>query len=251
MKDLEGGRKEPEIINLDDLKQILPKAPWKKARELEERKVAEFITMEDIYNKALAYKNPRDQCLFILAYVTAGRIQEIVQYQKRWWGKKYVRLVKNGKARNTYIADYKKIHKAETIKPSIKKEDFTIERKEGKEILVIRLRNLKNRKRERATKLIPLPLNKEINKKFFQIIDTYLQGIFDEDELFPFSARRGEQIIAKVGMNPHFLRKCRLTHLAKYYNFTDQKLELYAGWTDSRPSKEYIKLRWEDLIKDL
>jgi hypothetical protein len=69
--------------------------------------------------------------------------------------------------------------------------------------------------------------------------------------MFQISKRRGQQIISKSGWHPHFLRKLRLTHLAKYYNFSDQKLKMFAGWSDSRPSKHYIKLSWEDLARSM
>ena len=133
----------------------------------------------------------------------------------------------------------------------MRKSDITLEKKDGRDILVLKIRNLKNKQRHQNVKLIPFPLDNEMNQKFYQVIYFYLELLNDEEELFPIGERRAEQIIAQCGFNPHFLRSCRLTHLTKYNNFTDQKLKAFAGWTDSRPAKHYIKIRWEDLVDSM
>ena len=131
------------------------------------------------------------------------------------------------------------------------KEDLTVENFKGNKMLVIRLRNLKNKRVRENIKFIPLPLTNEDHTKMNDIIQQYLYTLEPEEELFPFAERRGEQIINKAGFNPHFLRSCRLTHLVKYHNFSDQKLKVFAGWSDSRPSREYIRIGHADIAESM
>ena len=134
-------------------------------------------------------------------------------------------------------------------KQGLGSEGFNTEIIGGKEYLRIIIRNLKNRKEH--TKIIPIPLDIPIEKKFAEILNIQWEICELDKPLFEIGKRRAQQIISKSGWHAHFLRKLRLTHLAKYYNFSDQKLKLFAGWSDSRPSKAYIKLSWEDLAKSM
>ena len=240
---------ELEIINLDLLDNV-KKSPWKQARALDDTKAAQFLGIKDIYSKISTYNNPRDKALYACAYITAARIEELVRHTKIKWGKKRVILVRDGKSKTAYVTDYKK-KKVLNIKPSIKKSDFILEYRNGRKVWLIRMRNLKNKQAGENIKLIPLPLDDEINQMFFKIINDYITVLAPDEELFPLTKRRAEQIISKAGSNPHFLRKVRLTHLVKYYNFSDQKLKTFAGWTDSRPAKHYIKIGWEDLVNSM
>jgi len=244
---------ELKIVNFDVLEEQRkhnPGAPWKKARTLQEQRAAEFITAQDIYNKLSHFNNIRDKCLYVLMYITACRVGEIVR--RRVWkiGKKMVRIVKKGKVKNALIQDFTK-KKLVKIEYSITKDDLTIQELGAKKILVVRLRNLKNKQKGGNTKLIPLPLTTPLNLEFFKIIQQYTRILDEGEELFPIGERRAEQIINKAGFNPHFLRSCRLTHLVKYNNFSDQKLKVFAGWSDSRPSKHYIKIGWEDMANSM
>ena len=244
---------EIEIVNLDKIvfnRRHNPKAPWKQARQLEDSKAAEFMTLEQVYDKINCFDNPRDKALFAILYLCAARAEEIVQNTPIVYGKKRVILIKNHKSSKKWIADYKK-RKMLPKRPSIKKEDIAVENIGGKDVLTFRIRNLKNKRPKENTKIIPLTLRDEMNLKFKRIVDSYLAGLNYEDELFPISKKRAEQIIAKAGFNPHFLRKLRLTHLVRYYNFSDQKLKVFAGWSDSRPSKEYIKIGLKDLVDSM
>jgi integrase len=249
---------ELEIINLDQ--QILkrkesPKPPWRNARELNEKATAEFLTIEDIYNSMKKIKGnnvQRDRCLFAILYITAGRIGEIVRNERIRWGKKKVKVIYKGKLEKEpkIITDYT-IKKVIRKEKSIKKSDITMEEINGRKILKIRMRNLKNKQSGSNVKIIPLPLDSEINIKFYDVIRYYINPLYPNEELFPIGKRRAEEIVKQTGFNPHFLRSCRLTHLAKYNNFSDQKLKAFAGWSDSRPAKHYIKIRWEDLVDSM
>ncbi len=245
--------KELEIVNLDDIKRKRlesPGHPWKRARQLEKNQTAKFITIEDIYNRMNKMDNIRDKCLFVITYITAGRVSEIVRRDVIKFRKKEVRLVNRGKVKRAKIIDYS-TRTRKRIEPSIKRSDLTLQKKDGKETVVIRMRNLKNKRKGEQMKLIPLPLNSEINKKFFEVIKQYVQMLEEDEELFPIGSRRAEDILNKAGFNPHFLRSVRLTHLVKYHNFSDQKLKAFSGWSDSRPAAHYIRIGWEDLVNSM
>jgi len=247
--------KEPvplERIDLD-LRQLRPKnEPWKRARELDSRKTAEFIEPDKVYELLNNLKNPRDKALFCLLYLTASRIEEVVRYRKRLWCKKKVLLIKSGRMpKKAWIQDYKKQKGNFALEPGITKRDIKVIEKENRKIAIVRLRNLKNKQKDENTKIIPITLDNEINNMFFKHIQDYIYTLEDYEELFPFQNRNAEIIISAVGWNPHFIRKVRLTHLVRLYNFSDQELRIYAGWTDTRPSKYYVKLKWEDLLKKL
>lgn len=244
------GETDPELINLDERELLPKKAPWKRARLLDDKKQAEHITAERIFELINKFDNSRDKCLFALAYLTAGRIGELVQTRKIKWGKKSVILVKNGKSKKTNIQDWKN-KKIGGLNLGMKKEDVSIGEMNGRKYMRINLRNLKNKQKGFSTKEIPIPLDDEGYKAFADIIFQYLQGLEDGEELFPIGKSRAQKIISKVDMNPHFLRKIRLTHLVQYHNFSDQKLKLYAGWSDSRPSKHYIKIGTKDLLDSM
>ncbi|HDK42507.1 MAG TPA: site-specific integrase [Candidatus Pacearchaeota archaeon] len=245
--------RELEIVNLDELKikrRESPGHPWKIARRLEKEQAAKFLSIEDIYNRIKKMNNIRDKCLLVMLYITAGRISEIVRRDVVKFRKKEVRLVNKGKVKRAKIIDYS-TKERKRIEPSIKRRDLSLQTKDDKKTVVIRMRNLKNKRKGEQVKLIPLPLNSEINKKFFAIIKQYVQILDEDEELFPIGIRRAENIILKAGFNPHFLRSVRLTHLVKYHNFSDQKLKAFSGWSDSRPAAHYIRIGWEDLVSSM
>ena len=246
----EEGLEELEFVDLD-ARRDMPGKAWSLARKLEMEKAAEFITPEQVYIKAMEINNPRDRALFTMAYVCAARIEELVRYKKIRWGHKRARVRKNGKERITNIQDYTK-KKEYPLESGTTLNDVSSSEINGKKVIVFRLRNLKNKNRAEKTKLLPFPISSETDKKLWDIIRIYLKSMpTKEMELFPIGKRQAEKIINQTGFNPHFLRKLRLTHLAKHYNFTDQMLKVFAGWSDSRPSKYYIKLGYEDVANQM
>jgi len=67
--------------------------------------------------------------------------------------------------------------------------------------------------------------------------------------LFPLHrATIWRQLKKLTQINPHGYRKIRLTHLVTEFGFTDQQLVKFAGWSDSRPAKAYVKLNLEDIV---
>lgn len=246
-----------ERIDLDELELKELGESWKHARKLEYEKTAQFIKPEEVYELALKFDNPRDRALFAILYLTAARIEEVVRYQKIKWGKKKVLFVKQGqKPKKKWVQNYNDMKKMGFLEPGLQVKDLHIEvqKETGRKIAVFKLRNLKNKQKQEKVKLIPVTLDNNIHVKFWNLIVQYLQT-FDKDEdwkeLFPFKKGNAERIINQIGWNPHFIRKVRLTHLVKYHGFIEQELRIFAGWTDTRPSKHYVKLNWEALIKKL
>jgi len=236
-----------EYINLEEDR--IKKQPWSKARALELKKTAEFITPDEMYKLAMGFENYRDRALFAILYLTAARIEEVVRYKRIKWGKKKALVKRTRKnAKLSYVQDYKKKKESE-IEWSIKKQDMVEDVVSGRHCIVFRLRNLKNYNNK--IKIIPIPLDNEINKKFLLLIETYVQIKEEWEELFPFQKRNGERIINLINWNPHYIRKVRLTHLVRYNKFNEEHLKVFAGWTDGRPAKHYIRLGWRDLMKNL
>lgn len=249
----DNNEKELELINLDrivDERLRNPKPPWKHARRLEKEKAAEFITVEDIYTRINKIENLRNRVLCIILYLCAARCEEVVRYTPIKYGKKRVRLVNKGKTKNKDYVDYSK-KKFFPTKRSLSKNDISIMEEDGRKIMLFKLRNLKTKQRNKMTKLIPVPLDNQNNKNFIKPIVQYLSLLSEEEELFPFTLRRAEQITNEIGFNTHFFRKLRLTHLVKYHNFSDQKLVFFSGWSDSRPARNYIKIGWKDLVSSM
>ena len=189
--------------------------PWSKLLLLKEEKIPE---LKEIIEIAQGIDNPRNQALFILAYLTAGRIREIVP----------------------------KLDKQNNYRSSIKKSDLKIVQEKGRDVLIINLRNEKNRNRKR--KEIPVPLDIKENVIFWNLIIDYINSLTNDEELFPISYQNAYGIISKLGFNPHWIRHIRLTHLVTVYGYKEHQLIRYAGWTDSRPGKNYIEMDWTDLL---
>jgi integrase len=53
------------------------------------------------------------------------------------------------------------------------------------------------------------------------------------------------------GVAPHYFRHCRLTHMVTEFDFNDQELVKYAGWSDSTPAKWYMSLKVTDLQRKM
>ena len=60
------------------------------------------------------------------------------------------------------------------------------------------------------------------------------------------NAATGETEEQLFGINPHYLRHCRLTHMVQLYNYSIPQLIEFAGWSNSAPAMRYIHLDWRD-----
>lgn len=235
--------KEPEVINLDT--HIINPA-WRRQRERQGKHLPLPVEMVDL---AMKFDNIRNRALFILAYLTAGRISELVRYRKVKYGMKEVIIIRNGKAKKQRIQDWRKRKIDALWSSSITRQQIAFTKKDDRPVLLIRMRNLKSRKRHE--KDIPIPLDSQENIAFYNMLKEFLNKLDLEDELFPFSYQNAHKIIKKTGFNCHSLRHIRLTHLSTLYDFNEQLLRIYAGWTDSRPSYRYVEANWGDILKKL
>lgn len=183
--------------------------PWSRMKTIQEKTT--LPTMEDIKRIATNIEDLRLRTLFVMGYLTGGRISELVS-------------------------------------GAVKRSDLSIEEKNGRTILLIRMPNRKHRKKH--FKDIPIPFDKE--ESFIRLIGDYVNSLEPEGALFPFGRSRAEQMLFKeLNINPHWLRHVRASHLVIYYDFNEQLLTLYMGWSNSLPAKYYMELKWSDILQKL
>lgn len=111
------------------------------------------------------------------------------------------------------------------------------------EYLLVKIPTLKNRRE--AYRIIPMPLK----NKYTRLIRRYLEEC-EEDVLWGFSRQYALKLLKKLGgedVFPHLFRHTRLTQLVEYGDMNEFELTAYAGWTDPRPAKDYIHLKWRPL----
>jgi site-specific recombinase XerD len=169
----------------------------------------------------LEFYGRRDRTLFSLLYLTGARIGEVVK--------------------------------------RLRKKDFETIKLKSSQFLVVDIFTEKNRKH--PTRRVPINIERE--KDLVKYVLEYLELLKDEDVLFSFTIQRAWQIVSKILIKykkvsknkflnaNHFLRHCRLTHLVVNYDFSDQDLVKYCGWTNSLPSTTYAHLRYKDLARKM
>lgn len=117
--------------------------------------------------------------------------------------------------------------------------------KKGRAILRIHSVTLKNKTDHE--RFIPIYIEEE--PWLADPLIEYKKGI--TGRLFPIHrATIWRWCVKNFGINPHGFRKIRLTHLVTEFNFSDQQLTKFAGWTDSRPAKAYVRLNIEDIVPE-
>lgn len=244
------GKKEREVIDLDDERIRVKGNSWKTHRTIKQGDLLRTTPPERVLEIAnTKLHNLRDRVLFLVLYICAARVEEVVNYRYISWGSKEVWVTSmKSKAKIQKRQDYKK-KKVGELEPGICKMNIAEEIFNEKKVIVFSIRNLKNKKEHR--KRIPFVLNKPVYVEMWKIIKTYLTGLYDEQPLFEIGKRRAEAILKPTGWNPHSLRALRLTHLVRFHNFADQKLRVFSGWTDTRPAREYIKMGWEELVESM
>jgi len=184
---------------------------WSKQSFLKEERIP---TIPEVIEIASGIEKDRDRALFVLAYLTAGRIREIVRNKE---------------------------------KPSIRKNDLEIKDVKGRKILLINMRNQKNKEKKR--KELPVPLDIKENAIFWNLLIPHLNTLSNEEELFPITYQTAYYILDRIsGWNCHWFRHIRLTHLVVEYDYGAFQLMMYAGWSDLRPAKNYLEMRWTDLL---
>ena len=193
------------------------------------------------------------RALFVLYYLTACRCSEIIKtssLKKRKRVKRgmafypnddeyYDKITTNNLGEKTYYWTIKEEFEG------IKLEDVKFETINGKEALLIRTLNRKNK--GRTTKRQPIPISLE--EPLVNHLMAYINTLQVEECLFPFGTKRATQIINEVfDFNIHFIRHIRATHLITLYDFNEQALIDFMGWTDARPAKHYMELSKKDLF---
>ena len=181
---------------------------WRVQREL--LKENPIPTIDQLIDACEQSQDIRTRALFIIIYLTAARITEVVR--------------------------------------ELKKKDIERQTKNGMDIILFKIPNRKNP--NKSYKEIPVVI--ENNKRFIEMIKEHTDNLNDEDIIFDISQQRaGVLLLKEFGVNPHYLRHVRLTHLVTVYDFNDQDLVNYAGWTDSQPTTTYVSLRYSDYLKKL
>ena len=127
----------------------------------------------------------------------------------------------------------------------LKKKDIELKYKNNRAVMLISMPNRKHRTRH--FKDIPIPLDKE--GVLVQFLNEYLKTKYMNDILFNFGKIRAYQLIrGATGFNNHWIRHLRLTHLILNHDFNEQLLVKFAGWTNSLPAKQYMEIRWGDIL---
>jgi len=209
------------------------KKSWYRQEELKERfHESEVPSISEINNMLndiqYGIVNPerdtlRARALIAMYYLTAGRLTELVR--------------KKGFDQQPIDKEFMGVCKQDIVKDEI----------DGLPVMYLRIENRKHKKRKTKRQPIPIALEEPLVKH----IEAYLDIIkIPNLPLFRFSSKRATQIINDTtGFNPHFWRHIRATHLITLYDFNEQALIEYMGWTDARPAKAYMELSKKDLFR--
>lgn len=142
---------------------------------------------------------------------------------------------------------------------------------ENLEIFVVNIKTLKSR--IYPMRIIPIAPIKT-DKPFYDIFHKFLSNneYADDDYIFPFQTRfiinkkfkkvkiknllqldpiNKEWIRQDFNLHPHYLRHCRLSHLASVFDYNEIDLMRFAGWASIKPCVFYVKLSYKDLLKKM
>jgi len=195
----------------------------------------EVPSKDEIRRKIEGEPDLMKRAFFALTYLTAGRINEVVPCKKR-------------RRRETIKTSFSKHTRkwTENINyEGVKKGDISFDEIDGRRVMVVTMRNEKNRRREWKR----LPVVVEDNTVLVGFITDYISDLEDGDTLFDFSSVTGWKYIKEsLGFNPHYLRHVRLTHLVQLYNYDHILLMKFAGWSNTKQADRYLELSWKDLV---
>ena len=178
--------------------------PWGLQESLKKKRIP---TEGDIKVIVANISDIRTKALFIMLYLTAGRITEVCG--------------------------------------ELRKKDIELKYKRNRAVMLISMPNRKHRTRH--FKDIPVPLDKE--GVLIKFLNEYLKTKYMDEILFKFGKIRAYQLIrGATGFNNHWIRHLRLTHLILNHDFNEQLLVKFAGWTNSLPAKQYMEIRWGDIL---
>lgn len=224
--------------------------PWSTQKLLKKKEIPERGQIISIAN---SIPHLRNRALFIISYLTGGRISEIVKepYSRQIKYAKEIIIDSAGNKKEIIARNSQKspiqaeIQRKELGYKGLRRDNITWSFRDGRRILIISMPNRKNKKQKR--KRIPIPYDKE--KELLDLLMQYLEPLGSEELLFPFSKSKAEKIIKDAtGMNPHFLRDIRATRLVLDHNFNEYKLQRYMGWSDGRPAARYVLLNENSIL---
>lgn len=220
--------------------------PWTRQKELQKKYAYEEVPDLDELNSIIEdiklgkidviRQTKRARALFAMYYLTACRLSEIIKVSKLWKSK-YKRVG----------SKYKLVERAAVPHDysGILKRDIKFETDHGKPCMNVRTENRKHG--DRKTKKQPIPI--ELEMSIVKFVKDYIKHLNPNDVLFNFGVKRATQIITETtGFNIHFIRHIRATHLVTKYDFNEQALIKFMGWTDARPAKHYMELTSSDVF---
>jgi len=193
---------------------------------------------EELAQRICAVKDGRERAFLAATYLTAGRINEVVQCRSRL--KQHTVMNGEGELELEEFYDY-------TRTPGIRPNDIEWKVHDGKEVMVITLLNQKNR----VHRTKELPIMVALERQLVEAVRVIADAQKDKDApMFPFSYVTGWKIARRcLDMHPHFLRHCRLTHLSNPpYRYDHVRLMKFAGWTSTQQADRYIHTRWSDFV---
>lgn len=165
----------------------------------------------------------RNQALFVLEYLTAGRVGEIIKRVKR----------------RDILYKAKKLHQFIII------QNFYTE---------------KNPDAPRRTMTIPYWNETELGDMLKEYLDTLEEEdylfTFGRTTAWKILSKTISKYKAKSKINRfmnanHYMRHCRNTHLVTIYKFNDQQLRKWNAWSSSQPASKYSHLNTEDIENQL
>lgn len=235
---------------------------WSVQKKLKKRDIPSLDEIQSIIESIkigkinIKEQTMRAKALFAMYYLTAGRATEILNTPKlrKRRIKKNTIIDQDGTKKVIYEVD---INKKPIIETWIEEHNYlgTMKRdikfKEYGNIrcLNIRIENRKNK--NRTSKLLPIPIEFPEEKAIADYVLNYMNNLEDDMILFKIGMRRARDIIYQTtGYSLHFIRHIRATHLITLYDFNEQMLIRFMGWTDGRPAKAYMELRSSDIVKE-
>ena len=203
-------------------------------------------SLKKIKSYITGIKDKETQIFCILSFFSAGRISEITYKNDR----KYKLLAKRNR-KKVALKDkegktiYEKVlNKNYDAKPKtgIRQKDITVEEVGDKFYLRISMRNNKNRTNHYKTTVAPVHMEKELSK----ILIDYIKPMKPEEQIIKKSRTTLWAKVKKFAplfFYPHFIRSLRIGILYNVYNFNEQEVINFAGWTDGRPGASYNVFR--------
>ncbi len=216
---------------------------------LQEKRGGEPPGLSETHALINAIPDKRVWLFAVLAYLFAGRIEEIIRFHPPRWKFKWVGEVGKKvkfKVKNTVTEDLQ----------GVRRKDFHVENYVNqagvsRTYLVVTLRNLKNG-REHFKKLT-CRVDKEAG--LVKPLLEYLEGVGEDEVLLDYCRSWMSELFSKYAgeslYHPHFLRGLRLTHLVVYYGFNEQVLVQFAGWRDGRPAARYMMFSGKALMEQM